>query len=181
MRLELAQGLTLYFSRHGQTEANLAKLFSGKKDTQLTALGRAQAQEIGSVLKRELGPKPGIACVSSPLARARMTMEIARQAAGLPAQGYAIDPRIQEIDLGRWDQLTDDEARALDPDYFDRRGKDKWDVRVPWAAKIMRRSPRVSPHGWLISRPTPSQSATAPPPASCADCSWAWAPPKCRP
>ena len=128
MRLELAAGLTLYFSRHGQTEANLAKLFSGKKDTPLTALGRAQAQEIGSVLRRELGSKPDIACVSSPLARARMTMEIARQTAGLPAQGYEIEPRIQEIDLGRWDQLTDDEARALDPDYFDRRGKDKWDV-----------------------------------------------------
>jgi probable phosphoglycerate mutase len=128
MRLELAAGLTLYFSRHGQTEANLGKLFSGKKDTPLTPLGRAQAGEIGSVLKRELGPRPDIACVSSPLARARMTMEIARQAADLPAQGYAIEPRIQEIDLGRWDQLTEAEARDLDPAYYERRAADKWDV-----------------------------------------------------
>ena len=128
MALELADGLTLYFSRHGQTQANLQKRFSGKKDTPLTALGREQALEIGQVLKRELGVKPAIACVASPLQRARTTMEIARGVLELPLEGYTTDPRIQEIDLGRWDQLTDDEARALDPAYFDRRAKDKWNV-----------------------------------------------------
>ena len=58
MSLKLADGITLYFARHGQTEANLAKRFSGEKDTPLTALGREQAAEIGLVLKRELGVKP---------------------------------------------------------------------------------------------------------------------------
>ena len=126
--LELSPGLTLYFSRHGQTEANLEKRFSGKKNTPLTALGRAQAHEIGEVLKRALGTRPAIACVSSPLQRARTTMEIARTVLELPPEGYVTDPRIQEIDLGRWDQLTDEEARALDPAYFDRRAGDKWNV-----------------------------------------------------
>lgn len=128
MGLELASGLTLYFARHGQTDANLQKRFSGKKDTPLTALGRAQAKEIGAVLKRELGAAPAIACVSSPLQRARTTMEIAREEMGLPREGYTTDPRIQEIDLGRWDQLTQSEARALDPAYYDRRDADKWNV-----------------------------------------------------
>ena len=128
MPLELAPELTLYFSRHGQTEANLQKRFSGKKDTPLTALGREQAHEIGQVLKRELGVKPAIACVASPLRRACITMEIARAVLELPPEGYATDPRIQEIDLGRWDQLTDAEARALDPAYYDRRAADKWNV-----------------------------------------------------
>ena len=128
MRLELRAGLTLYFSRHGQTQANLEKRFSGKKNTPLTSLGREQAHEVGLVLRRELGAKPDIACVSSPLTRARTTMEIARQALELPAEGYAVDPRLQEIDLGSWDQLTDAEARALDPGYYDRRAADKWNV-----------------------------------------------------
>jgi broad specificity phosphatase PhoE len=128
MLLELASGLTLYFARHGQTEANLEKRFSGKKDTPLTARGREQAHEIGEVLKRELGAKPAIACVASPLKRACTTMEIARGVLWLPPDAYATDPRIQEIDLGRWDQLTDEEARALDPAYFDRRAADKWNV-----------------------------------------------------
>ncbi len=131
MSLELASGLTLYFARHGQTEANLAKRFSGKKDTPLTARGREQAHEIGEVLKRELGAKPAIACVASPLKRACTTMEIARGVLELPPAGYTTDPRIQEIDLGRWDQLTEAEARALDPAYFDRRAGDKWNVPAP--------------------------------------------------
>jgi len=128
MPLSLAEGVTLYFARHGQTEANLAKRFSGKKDTPLTRLGREQAEEIGLVLKRELGAKPALAFVSSPLARARTTMEIARGMLALPREGYAVDPRIQEIDLGQWDQLTEAQARALDPAYYDRRAKDKWNV-----------------------------------------------------
>jgi probable phosphoglycerate mutase len=128
MTLRLADGITLYFARHGQTEANLAKLFSGEKDTPLTALGREQAHEVGLVLKRELGVKPGLAFVASPLARARATMEIARNVLELPPAGYSTDARIQEIDLGRWDQLTEAEARALDPAYYDRRAADKWNV-----------------------------------------------------
>jgi probable phosphoglycerate mutase len=128
MPLSLPEGVTLYFARHGQTEANLARRFSGKKDTPLTELGRAQAAEIGEVLKRKLGARPTIACVSSPLARARATMEIARGVLALPRDGYAIDPRIQEINLGEWDQLTETEARAVDPAYFDRRAADKWNV-----------------------------------------------------
>jgi broad specificity phosphatase PhoE len=128
MPLELPDGLTLYFTRHGQTQANLETRFSGKKDTPLTALGQEQAREIGLVLKRELGIRPEIACVASPLQRARTTMEIARRVLELPADGYATDPRIQEIDLGEWDQLTQNEARAIDPAYYDRRAADKWNV-----------------------------------------------------
>lgn len=128
MPLEIPAGLTLYFTRHGQTKANLEKRFSGEKNTPLTALGREQAHEIGSVLRRELGARPAIACIASPLERARTTMEIARDVLELPAKGYTTDPRIQEIDLGQWDQLTDSEARALDPAYYDRRAADKWNV-----------------------------------------------------
>jgi probable phosphoglycerate mutase len=128
MSLELPPGLTLYFARHGQTAANVAHLFSGKKNTPLTDGGREQAHELGLVLKRELGTAPGVAFVCSPLQRARTTMEIARETMGLPREGYTSDARLQEIDLGDWDQLTQDQARALDPAYYDRRKNDKWNV-----------------------------------------------------
>jgi broad specificity phosphatase PhoE len=49
----------------------------------------------------------------------------------VPESDFTTDPRIQEIDLGQWDQLTDAEARDLDPRAFDARGADKWHVRVP--------------------------------------------------
>jgi broad specificity phosphatase PhoE len=126
--LKLADGLTLYFARHGQTQANREKRFSGKMDTPLTELGREQGREIGQVLLRQLGPRPALACVASPFQRARTTMELARLALDLPAEGYAIDPRIREIDLGLWDQLTEVQARALDPAYYELRARDKWNV-----------------------------------------------------
>ena len=131
MALELPDGLTLYFARHGQTQANVEKRFSGFKDTPLTPLGLEQAAQVGHILKRELGAASGFQFLSSPLARAVQTMKIARQAMGLPAEGFVTDNRLKEIDLGVWDQLTDDEARALSPTLFEQRGNDKWHVRVP--------------------------------------------------
>ena len=129
--LAVPPGVTLYLARHGQTKANLEKRFSGAKDTPLTGLGLAQARAVGDILKRVLGPAPAIACVCSPFPRAVATMRIARQAMGLPPDGFVTEPRLQEIDLGLWDQLTDDEARALDPALFEARGNDKWNVHVP--------------------------------------------------
>jgi probable phosphoglycerate mutase len=131
MRLELKGGITLYFSRHGETEANREMRFSGRRDTPLTDKGRSQARAVGEILKREVGVRPAMAFVSSPLQRARTTMEIIRETLELPPAGYTTDARIEEIDLGRWDQLTDVEARALDPARFDARGADKWHVHVP--------------------------------------------------
>ena len=121
----------MYFARHGQTQANVEHRFSGNRDTPLTALGLEQAAQVGRILKRELGTAPGYQFISSPLARAVATMKIARQAMGLPADGFATDNRLKEINLGVWDQLTDEEARALSPTLFEQRGNDKWHVRVP--------------------------------------------------
>lgn len=131
MRLELKSDITLYFSRHGETEANREKRFSGRCDTPLTDKGRGQARTVGEILEREVGMRPQLAFVSSPLRRARTTMEIIRETLGLPPGGYTTDKRIEEIDLGLWDQHTDSEARALDPALFDARGADKWHVHVP--------------------------------------------------
>ncbi|HXR95765.1 MAG TPA: histidine phosphatase family protein [Rhizomicrobium sp.] len=131
MSLRLRDGITLYFARHGETEANREKRFSGRKNTPLTPHGREQAREIGLALEHELGKARELAFVSSPLERARITMEIARATLGLPREGYTTDARIEEIDLGEWDQLTDAQARARDPALFDARAGDKWHVHVP--------------------------------------------------
>jgi broad specificity phosphatase PhoE len=131
MTLSLPAGVTLYLARHGETKANLEHRFSGKADTPLTANGLAQAHAMGEILKREVGMRPGLTFVSSPLARAKLTMEIVRSVLGLPENDFSTDARIAEIDLGDWDQLTDEEARARDPVLFDARAADKWNVHVP--------------------------------------------------
>ena len=106
MALSLKPGLTLYFARHGETEANVEGRFQGHTiDTPLTVRGQQQARAIGAIMQREtlLGT---LAHISSPLRRARTTMEIALEACGLPPSDYITDARIIEIDLGAWDGLT---------------------------------------------------------------------------
>jgi probable phosphoglycerate mutase len=144
MSLELPKGLTLYFARHGQTQANVEKRFSGNKDTPLTGLGRAQAGAVGHILRRELGTADGFSFIASPLARAQTSMRIAREVMGLTPDGYATDNRLKEIDLGVWDQLTDEQARALSPTLFEQRGNDKWHVRVPEGENYAEVAARVS-------------------------------------
>ncbi|MGN6515307.1 MAG: histidine phosphatase family protein [Rhizomicrobium sp.] len=132
MPLRLRDGLTLYFCRHGETEANVERRFQGwTRDTPLTAKGREQAQAIAATLKAEASDLSALAYVASPLPRARTTMEIIRESCGLPREGYTTDDRIKEIDLGTWDGLTDSEVKARDAQGYARRMNDKWNVRVP--------------------------------------------------
>jgi len=131
MSLSLPAGVTLYLARHGQSAANEGHRFSGKADTPLTEQGLTQAHAIGEIMKRETGMRPGLAFVSSPLARAVLTMEIVRSVLDLPETDFSRDARLAEIDLGDWDGLTDAEARARDPAFYDARTAEKWNVRVP--------------------------------------------------
>ena len=132
MALELPPGLTLYFCRHGETEANVARRFQGDRtDTPLTRRGIQQCHDVARILEDELGERPHLDYVSSPLLRARKSMDIIRGDLGFAADGYETDDRLREIGLGGWDGLTDDEVRAIDASGFAERSNDKWNVRVP--------------------------------------------------
>src|SRR5258706_11374065 len=130
MALELRRGVTLYFARHGETLANVEKRFQGRNDTPLTEHGRLQARMLAAILAGLLAGQKTPRFVSSPLPRARTTMELVLEALGLP-RNYDTDPRLMEIDLGDWSGLTDDEAKARDSAMWEKRIADKWNVRVP--------------------------------------------------
>ena len=132
MTLALKPGLTLYFARHGQTQANVAGRFQGHtSDTPLTPKGIQQAHDLAAILKRAVPEPQALSYVSSPLHRAQRTMEMVRGDLGLPVDGFHTDPRIIEIDLGAWDGLTHAEAKAKFPEAYKAREADKWDVNVP--------------------------------------------------
>src|SRR5215469_13745148 len=100
----------LYFFRHGETDFNIAHRLQGRYETSINARGREQAKHCAGVLRdlfgRENREAANCAYVSSPLKRARETMEIVRAALGLDAAAYAIDDRLQEISYGGWEGLT---------------------------------------------------------------------------
>jgi probable phosphoglycerate mutase len=123
---------TIYYLRHGETEWNALGRLQGTQDIPLNARGRAQAVQAAGILAglfaREGRDKASLPYVSSPLGRARMTMELARGRLGLPIADYSLDDRLREIGYGAWEGLTLPESEAADPDVFARRLLDKWTV-----------------------------------------------------
>jgi broad specificity phosphatase PhoE len=125
----------LYYVRHGETDFNAEGRLQGRRDTELNAHGREQAAESGQLL-RDLFARDGrapsdFAYVSSPLKRARETMEILRATLGLDPHAYAVDERLMEISYGEWEGLTLPEIEARMPGMLARRKREKWDFAPP--------------------------------------------------
>ncbi|MDA9427027.1 MULTISPECIES: histidine phosphatase family protein [Bradyrhizobium] len=123
---------TIYFLRHGETEWNALGRLQGTKDVPLNARGRVQAVQAAGILAdlftREGRDRAALPYVSSPLGRARQTMELARGKLELPPSDYSLDDRLREIGYGSWEGLTLAESEASDPDVYARRLADKWAV-----------------------------------------------------
>ncbi len=123
---------TIYFIRHGQTGWNAEGRLQGAHDIDLNAIGEAQAAAVAPRLKAVAGAALADATyIASPLIRTRRTMEILREALGLPPEGYAIDPRLREIGFGAWEGSTWAEIRRRDPSGASQRDRNRWHHRPP--------------------------------------------------
>ena len=69
--------------------------------------------------------------VSSPISRARETMEIVRQTLGLPKKEYSVDDRLKELDYGEFSRHTWDELRELRPHDVTSRYDNSWTYVIP--------------------------------------------------
>lgn len=125
----------IYLLRHGQTRGNLEKRFQGwRTDTELTDTGREQAELCGRALRVLLGRRGEYeepAYVTSPVGRARKSMEIVRSELGLPPTGYDVDERVREYDFGQWSGMRRAQVRADFPQDWREREADRWRVPVP--------------------------------------------------
>lgn len=89
----------IYFVRHGQSQANVDKVFAGQRYfAPLTETGKSQAQEEG---RRILDEKIHIDhIVASPIERAYETAQIIARTVGYDLNDIKIDPRWAEYDMG---------------------------------------------------------------------------------
>jgi len=98
--------LTIVLTRHGLTDRSDPEQHLGQGiDIGLSVAGRAQAEALAG----RIGGERFDRIVSSPLLRARETAGMI--AAGRPVES---DPRLAEMDYGRWEGLTYDEIEGLD-------------------------------------------------------------------
>ena len=104
---------TLYFVRHGESEANRARVFAGQTDSPLTDQGRQQAEAVAAVLE----PVAFDRIVTSDLSRTRETAEIIARRRGLAVE---IFPGLREIDAGSAVGRSFDELHGL-PEWDDGR------------------------------------------------------------
>ena len=115
---------TLIVVRHGETPWNREKRMQGTTDTQLTDMGRAQAQALG----RRLAGHAFAALYTSDLSRARDTARAITEHTGRPA---VTEPRLQERRFGIFEGLTLEEIVARYPGEHARFASRDPDYAVP--------------------------------------------------
>jgi broad specificity phosphatase PhoE len=148
----------LFFARHGETDFNAAHRLQGQYQTSLNALGREQAAISGHVLRdlfaRDRRRASELHYVSSPLNRARETMEIVRGVLGLDARAYETDDRLMEISYGAWEGFTLPEVEAHEPGVLERREREKWDFMPPGGESYRQVAKRVAEWYATLTRET---------------------------
>jgi len=97
---------TFYFVRHGESEGNAARIFTGQTDSPLTARGRQQA----AVVAQELANVRFDRIVSSDLSRTRDTAAAIAKHHGIAVE---VVPELREIDVGDRTGKTFDEIKGL--------------------------------------------------------------------
>lgn len=126
---------SVFYIRHGETDWNVARRLQGRRDIPLNARGRHQASHCGAVL-RDLFAREGrdpatLDYLSSPLGRARETMELARAAMGLAPGIYEVDEQLSEITFGDWEGFTIAQLHERDPSGIAQREHDKFHFLPP--------------------------------------------------
>lgn len=148
----------LYVIRHGETDFNVEQRLQGQYETPLNARGRVQARQCGDRLRglfaREGQPAAEYGYVSSPLKRARETMELLRASLGLEPAHFDLDDRLKEISYGAWEGLTLPEIQARDPHVLTRREENKWDFAPPGGESYRAVAKRVASWYATVRRDT---------------------------
>lgn len=109
--------MRLILVRHGVTDAAQGRVM-GQSDIPLGALG---AQQIDALIQRHSGPLPA-RLMSSDLKRARESAEMLAELINVPIN---CDPRLRELDFGRWEGASWGELPERDPECF-QRWMDDW-------------------------------------------------------
>lgn len=96
--------MLLYLARHAETVYNAGARMQGHMaHTPLTRTGIAQAEAMGAALAEHFGPAADIDIWASPAGRTLQTVAIVAEHLGRDFFDIRTDPRLLEIDVGRWE------------------------------------------------------------------------------
>jgi len=120
---------TIYLVRHGRTALNAQGRFRGRQDPPLDDRGYVDAAEAAHAL----GGAGVKAVYASPLLRTRQTAEFIARA----SNGRVVpEPDLLDLDHGRWEGLTPEEASAQAPEAFARFRSDPRSAEAPGGERL---------------------------------------------
>ena len=138
--------------RHGETEWSASGRHTGRTDVPLTEEGERQGKALTAVLERLLAGRRVVLALTSPLARARRTAQLA----GL---GATEDPALVELDYGEYEGLTTTAIRTSAPSWT------VWTGELPGGETLDEAAARVDALIDRIKAALTAVEATDPPPA----------------
>jgi broad specificity phosphatase PhoE len=115
--------------RHGSIDAGQGGRFVGSTDAPLSVDGQAEAFRLAAPVAKLMPAR----CFSSPMLRAR---ETAASALGPNGPELAIDADLREVNFGRWEGLTFEQARHDDPAAVDRWAAGDPDFAFPGGERL---------------------------------------------
>lgn len=121
--------------RHGQTNCNLKKIYSGFLDIGLNKTGRSQAKK----LARRLSARPIDKIYASDRKRALQTAKIL-------FHGKQINsiPGLREVNFGVFEGLTYEQIMKKHPEAFGKWLKDPFSIKIPKGEHLVRVRKRVT-------------------------------------
>jgi 2,3-bisphosphoglycerate-dependent phosphoglycerate mutase len=129
--------------RHGQSEWNVAGLFTGRTEVALTDTGENEAREAGRKLKaQDVRFDVGF---TSTLGRARRTLDLILGEMGQTEISVIADARLDERDYGDLTGLSWDDARKRWGEEQVRLWRRSYDVRPPGGESLRDTAARVLP------------------------------------
>ncbi|ABW19743.1 histidine phosphatase family protein [Alkaliphilus oremlandii] len=111
-------------ARHGETQANIAKIYSGWSNYELTEKGTSQIKILAEELR-------GYNCdfiYASPLGR---TMETAREISKTIGKKIIVDKNLREMNFGVFEGKTADEIQRIYPKEWDTWLREYQSYRIP--------------------------------------------------
>ena len=131
--------MKILLARHGETPWNAEGRYQGQMDIPLSAVGEAQARQLGERLRGV----PITRAIASPLGRAAQTARLALEEHR--ESQLIFDPDLQEIAHGEWEGLLASDIRDRDPDRLRAWREAPDTVRMPGGESLQQVQDRAWP------------------------------------
>lgn len=122
-----------YFTRHGESQANVDQVFAGWMDSPLTEKGKLEALEEARRLAAE-GLRFDL-IISSPLSRAYDTAKIIAESLGHPAKSIVIVDELKERNMGAYEGVPKNSLQDQ-PNNSDIMAEAGGETRAEFAARV---------------------------------------------